>query len=346
MRHLPIPLLLLSLATSAHAGDGALEINQTCAVQTGCFAGDTPGYPVTVSQPGSYRLTSNLVQTLASTVVLSVNANDVSIDLGGFEISGPFTCPGNPASCAAAGLGYAIEADAVSGTSVANGSVRGTARGINLGDHCALHDVRVVETTNHGIFAGTGCALSRIVAARNGNDGVQLDQGSVTDSATYDNESAGFRFGSNSTITGSSARRNGSSGISGNAGTTVSDCVSSGNVQSGIVLLSGGVVSSSASYNNTSNGIVGGSGTNVSFSSAYSNGDRGIVLGAGSQAIGNTVRSNTNLGLVLGDNSGYRENVLTANNGGLEAQVAASVPATDTIFNLGSNVCGTDTICP
>jgi len=40
-----------------------------------------------------------------------------------------------------------------------------------------------------------------------------------------------------------------------------------------------------------------------------------------------------------------RENVLTGNNGGLEVQVGATV-ATDTLVNLGSNVCGTDTICP
>ena len=44
-------------------------------------------------------------------------------------------------------------------------------------------------------------------------------------------------------------------------------------------------------------------------------------------------------------NSGYRENVLTTNNGGLEIQVGVAV-VSDTIFNLGSNVCGTDATCP
>jgi hypothetical protein len=40
MVRLPV-LLVLALATPALASDGVLEINQTCAVQTGCFAGDT-----------------------------------------------------------------------------------------------------------------------------------------------------------------------------------------------------------------------------------------------------------------------------------------------------------------
>ena len=46
----PLVLLFLVLATPALASDGVLEINQTCAVQTGCFTGDTAGFPVTIWQ--------------------------------------------------------------------------------------------------------------------------------------------------------------------------------------------------------------------------------------------------------------------------------------------------------
>jgi hypothetical protein len=34
------------------SADGVLEIHQTCAVQTGCLAGDTPRFPVTIPQAG------------------------------------------------------------------------------------------------------------------------------------------------------------------------------------------------------------------------------------------------------------------------------------------------------
>jgi hypothetical protein len=61
------PLVLgcaLLLSISSRAADGVIEINQSC-VAGGCFAGDTAGFPVTISQPGSYRLTSNLSPTTA-----------------------------------------------------------------------------------------------------------------------------------------------------------------------------------------------------------------------------------------------------------------------------------------
>ena len=63
----PISLIvaigLLALWTGmALAPDGQLEINDACAL-AGCFAGDTAGYPVAITTPGSYRLTGNLAPT-------------------------------------------------------------------------------------------------------------------------------------------------------------------------------------------------------------------------------------------------------------------------------------------
>jgi hypothetical protein len=63
MRLLSLLLVLFfCLPPAAYAAEGIAEINQTCAVQTGCFAGDSPGFPVTIdgSAGGSYRLTSDL----------------------------------------------------------------------------------------------------------------------------------------------------------------------------------------------------------------------------------------------------------------------------------------------
>ncbi|MBY0401960.1 right-handed parallel beta-helix repeat-containing protein [Myxococcota bacterium] len=341
-----VPAVLLTLgAAPVIASDGTLEINETCAVQTGCFAGDAAGYPVTITQPGSYRLTGNLAQPSAATAVLRVQANDVTIDLGGFEIAGTQTCPGNPASCAVAGIGWAIDAQSVSGTSVANGAVRGTARGILLADHCRVDGLRVVETTLSGITAGIGCSITGVVVARNGSNGLQLSQGTVTDSAAYDNGGTGFSAGFNATITSSSARRNGGAGIVGNSGSQVGNCVASENTGTGIVLSVAGTVVASSAYNNDGSGISAGAGSTIRFNSAYSNADAGIFASAGSQVIGNTARANTGFGLQLGDDVGYRENVLTSNNGNVETQIG-TILVSDTPINLGSNVCGTDTTCP
>ena len=58
-------LLLLTLAAPSLASDGVLEINRTCAA-VGCFTGDGPGLPVTILDPGSYRLTSSLSHSVSS----------------------------------------------------------------------------------------------------------------------------------------------------------------------------------------------------------------------------------------------------------------------------------------
>ena len=85
MRLFVLPLLTLALALPVFAGDGVLEINQTCAA-TGCFAGDAAGFPVTISASGSYRLTGDLTPSQGSAV--SITAPHVTFDLSGFELIG------------------------------------------------------------------------------------------------------------------------------------------------------------------------------------------------------------------------------------------------------------------
>ena len=47
-----LPIAPLLAAGPVRAGDGVLEISQTCAIETGCFTGDTPGFPVTIASAG------------------------------------------------------------------------------------------------------------------------------------------------------------------------------------------------------------------------------------------------------------------------------------------------------
>ena len=96
-----LSFLAFAFATSvatmpARAADGEVEINQAC-VAAGCFAGDAPGFPVTITQSGSYRLTSNLSPTTAQ-IGIDVTANDVAIDLSSFTIKSTNVCAGPPGS--------------------------------------------------------------------------------------------------------------------------------------------------------------------------------------------------------------------------------------------------------
>ena len=108
MRRLALLVGLFALLIPASVGlasDGVLEINQACA-QSGCFGGDTGGWPVTIIREGSYRLTDNLTVPDENTSAIEVGANDVSIDLNGFSINGPVTCSGSTSVCShASGTG-------------------------------------------------------------------------------------------------------------------------------------------------------------------------------------------------------------------------------------------------
>jgi len=49
--------------------------------------GDAAGFPVTISEVGSYRLTGNL--SIGSTDAIEITADNVTLDLNGFLIIGP-----------------------------------------------------------------------------------------------------------------------------------------------------------------------------------------------------------------------------------------------------------------
>ena len=51
--------LAVALGVPTALSAGVFEIDQRC-VAVGCFPGDFAGFPVTISSPGEYRLTSNL----------------------------------------------------------------------------------------------------------------------------------------------------------------------------------------------------------------------------------------------------------------------------------------------
>ena len=86
LRLAAISCALVLISRAAFAVDGVLEINHTCATQTGCFPGDAAGYPVTIAQTGSYRVTSNLTSPIDKGAI-TISAHSVTLDLGGFVVA-------------------------------------------------------------------------------------------------------------------------------------------------------------------------------------------------------------------------------------------------------------------
>ena len=77
-----------SALAAAFPAYGQFEIDQTCAIDTGCFPGDDPGYPVTITEPGTYTLTGDLYND--GEYVYTIEGNPLAdIDMAGFNILGP-----------------------------------------------------------------------------------------------------------------------------------------------------------------------------------------------------------------------------------------------------------------
>ncbi len=90
IRPAPVLLCLAMLtvfASSAFAVDGVVLIDQTRALAGSVTPGDTPGFPVTISVPGSYKLSGNLTVP-AGVDGIVIQSDNVTIDLNGFSIVG------------------------------------------------------------------------------------------------------------------------------------------------------------------------------------------------------------------------------------------------------------------
>lgn len=325
----PVIIVILSAAVEGLASDGVLEINQTCAVQTGCFPDDPAGFPVTLSNSGaSYRLSSTLVVPDANTdaIVFANGAvSNVTIDLGGFSIRGPVVCSGSPLACVpSSGTGRGIEIFGVSttnpGVAVRNGSITGMGSdGLLLGERAEVTGLRVDSNGNHGIAAAAGSIVSNCVSSLNEQIGITTSGGSL--------------------ISGNMATRNGSNGFALGGGSTVAGNVALSNEGEGIAAGAASVVSGNTAYSNGGEGLSVLAGVTVSGNSSVSNGGDGIATGAGSTVQGNTVRQNGGLGLGLGGGTAYHDNTLTNNADGPISEPSPGV-------NMGGNSCNGAASCP
>jgi len=175
MKRILLASLAAFLAAPAFAGDGRLEINQSC-IASGCFPGDAPGIPIETQPNRSYVLTSDVSVGAVLDPGLLVGAGS-TLDLNGFTVAGLVTCSGTPASCSESGVnsgGVYLGAGAV----VRNGTIRGM-RGFGvMGEPFSRIEGVVVEQNAAGGVASNGDATGMVVQDcqihHNGGPGVQM----------------------------------------------------------------------------------------------------------------------------------------------------------------------------
>jgi hypothetical protein len=150
--------------SASSTADGRL-VDQSKVLNGGVSAGDAPGFPLTLSEPGLYRLTGNLTVSDPNLDAVQITADGVTLDLNGYSIVGPVSCTGSGAqlNCAptpASGVGVRASQRQVT---VRRGTIRGFGAGVLAGALSRVEDMSISHMNGTGIAAGATSAVARNV---------------------------------------------------------------------------------------------------------------------------------------------------------------------------------------
>jgi hypothetical protein len=230
MRKTGLVVLALTLVPAcAFAVDGVVLISTSTVTAAG-------GFPFTISQPGSYKLSGNLTPT--NQTAIKITTNDVTLDLNGFTIScnSCTTPPCSGFSC----TGVLADGILSSGnqTTIINGTITGfiAGNGINFASGGRLTVEHVKSTGNNiGIRGNFGGAILTVVDCEisdnptnsvlfsigqgDSGSGISMSGGLVTGSVIAANGMNGiFVFNGSSTITNNLIYANHGGGVEGTFG--------------------------------------------------------------------------------------------------------------------------------
>lgn len=214
--------LLSGLSATAQA---QAVINHSKALAGNVTPGDAPGYPVTISRPGHYKLSGNLTVPAGGRGV-EITAAHVTLDLNGFTIAGAGQCSYNHTN-----------------PSVICNGAHGNGRGIYVspdGSHAVLRN-GTVRGFHEGIFAVASAHLLEMVVSQNSGWGATLSSNAdgmpgVERSAFALNGGGGIVFDMGGLVRGVDASYNAGDGIRGasTARTRVVDSAALSNTLQGV----------------------------------------------------------------------------------------------------------------
>ena len=219
-------LALCASLFPAAALEGVIQLNQTCATNGGCTATDTTGFPITIDQPGSYRLTSNLDVPDSQHGIL-IQTDRVHIDLNGHAINGT-----------GVGTVEGIRAVTFDNITVIDGVVRNMGgTGVEVvGQGNRVEGVHAIGnggsgSGGNGIVVGPGSLVLNCTAVDNLASGIYARNGSVVIGNVSRGNTTGLFCDDNPGGTGSTAY--GNNALSNNSSVNVNGiCVDTdGNVQ-------------------------------------------------------------------------------------------------------------------
>jgi len=237
--------------------------------------------PVSITSPGLYYLTQNLTHSYTSAYAITVHADDVTIDLNGFCITGP----GKGSGINNSGI---VVMNPRTNVEIRNGSIKAFGYGgIVSQNNCTairVVGVRVRDTGYIGIFlSGSGNLAMDCAVMNAGHDGIHVGMSSlVKGSQLVGNSGSGITVISGSAV-GNTAVGN-SPGITAQVGSLVTDNTVSGNSWRGIYAYDYCTITRNTAYNNADTGIV-----TWTYCTITNNTTDGLMNGANCTLADNTV---------------------------------------------------------
>jgi hypothetical protein len=152
------------LATPAVAADGEILLSQDKAMTGNVTPGDAAGFPITLTQPGRYRLVGNLLPPNGVDGI-DIQSDNVTVDFDGFTLQGD----------SGAGTGVSSRRDAIE---IMNGVITGFGLfGIQneyVGRFWAISNMRVMKN-GKGVSAGAYARVVGNTIAMNGDYGLACE---------------------------------------------------------------------------------------------------------------------------------------------------------------------------
>lgn len=218
--------------------DGQVLINQATVNAAG-------GFPYVISQPGSYKLSGNLLVTDPNKAAIRIAVDFVTLDLGGFSILGPNDCSSGVCSANGAGNGIETLADHVYfNITIRNGTIQGMGHaGVSMNGDSFLLEYLHVRSNGHN-----GINLARFNLSRTP---AQL---TIVQYCTAELNDGGIDI-EGGRVSHSNASRNRAFGILVNIGTADYN-VAMGNISAGLVIGDGSYVGNLFRGNNPGNPAV------------------------------------------------------------------------------------------
>jgi hypothetical protein len=188
------------IGTPVQAAENQVTITQASAIAGGVTPGDEPGFPITISESGNYRLASSLVPP-ADTDGIVIKSDHVTLDFGGYALHGTMSATGiasyNDAIEISDGVITGFELFAIDSHTVgkfwtiSNMRIVSNGMGVSAGGYARVIGNNISSNGNYGLSCQY-CLVEGNVIALNHDDGVDVKAGTVLGNMIADNRGYGI----------------------------------------------------------------------------------------------------------------------------------------------------------